>query len=97
MSWGGRLLVVGFAAGEIPRIPLNLTLLKSTSIVGVFWGGWMMRDPAAFRALLVEVLDQIGAGRLRPHVSARYPLDRVAEALRDVTERRVQGKIALVI
>jgi NADPH2:quinone reductase len=96
MRWGGRLLVIGFAAGEIPRIPLNLTLLKSTSIVGVFWGGWMMRDPAAFRALQIEVLEQIRDGKLRPHVFATYPLERVAEALRAVADRRVQGKIALV-
>jgi NADPH2:quinone reductase len=96
MSWNGRLLVIGFAAGEIPKIPLNLTLLKSTSVVGVFWGGWMMRDPGAFRALQIEVLEQIRDGKLRPNVFATYPFERVVEALRDIADRRVQGKIALV-
>jgi NADPH2:quinone reductase len=95
INWNGRLLVIGFAAGEIPKIPLNLTLLKSASIVGVFWGAWCMRDPVASRQLLIEILEMIRDGKLRPNIYKSYPLARAAEALRDVLERRVQGKVAL--
>jgi NADPH2:quinone reductase len=96
INWNGRLLVIGFAAGDIPKIPANLTLLKSCSVVGVFWGAWMMRDPAAGRALMEEILGLMRDGKLRPNVYATYPLDQAARALRDVLERRVQGKIAIV-
>jgi len=96
MAWGGRFLVIGFAAGEIPRIPLNLTLLKSCSIIGVFWGAFSMREPERNRALLEELFDWYREGKVRPLVSATYPLERAAEALREITERRARGKIVLI-
>jgi NADPH2:quinone reductase len=95
LAWRGRLLVVGFAAGEIPRIPLNLALLKGCAIVGVFWGDFAKREPDR----LAERVRQLGAwyaeGRLRPHVSAVLPLDRAVEALQMMATRRVTGKVVL--
>jgi NADPH2:quinone reductase len=96
-AWNGRLLVIGFAAGEIPRVPTNLTLLKSVSIVGVYWQSWIMREPAAARALHAELLSWIAEGKLRPHIFARYPLADAPRALRDLLDRRVQGKAVLEV
>jgi NADPH2:quinone reductase len=96
-AWDGRFLVIGFAAGEIPRVPLNLALLKGCSIVGVFWGMAMARDPARGRGQLEEILNWAADGSLRPHVHARYPLSRALDALRDVDQRRVQGKVVVVM
>jgi NADPH2:quinone reductase len=95
IAWGGRFLVVGFAAGEIPRITLNLPLLKGCEIVGVSWGGFLRRDPLRTRAHLKELVDLYSAGKLRPSVTARYSLDRAAKALMEVMERRVKGKIVI--
>ncbi len=95
IAWRGRLLVVGFAAGEIPRIPLNLPLLKGCSVVGVFWGDFTRREPERF----VDQMRQLGVwyahGRIRPHIAARYPLDRAAEALRLLADRKAAGKVVL--
>jgi NADPH:quinone reductase len=96
-AWEGRLLVIGFAAGDIPRIPTNLTLLKGCSIVGVFWGMAMAREPARGRAQLQELLGWAKDGSLKPHVHARYPLDRALDALRDIEHRRVRGKAVVVM
>jgi NADPH:quinone reductase len=95
IAWRGRLLVVGFASGDIPKIPLNLTLLKGCSIVGVFWGNFTRREPEGFRAQMRQLGEWYAEGRLKPHVSGRYPLDRVAEALRLMADRKVTGKIIL--
>jgi NADPH2:quinone reductase len=95
-AWEGRFLVIGFAAGDIPRIPLNLTLLKGCSIVGVFWGMAMARDPARLRGQLAELLAWTADGSLTPHVHARYPLERALDALKDVESRRVRGKAVVV-
>jgi NADPH2:quinone reductase len=96
-AWRGRLLAVGFAAGEIPKIPLNLPLLKGCAIVGVFWGEFARREPRAF----AESIAQLGAwyreGKLRPHVSQILPLEKAAEALRLMAERRVKGKVVLTV
>ena len=97
MAWGGRFLVIGFAAGDIPRIPLNLPLLKVYSIVGVFWGSFMERDPKHGRENIHELITWINEGKLKPHVSATYPLERVADALNDLMERKVTGKAVLVM
>jgi NADPH2:quinone reductase len=96
MAWGGRYLVIGFAAGDIPRIPLNLPLLKSCSIVGVFYGAFTMREPARHAELSAELLGWLAEGRIRPLVSATYPLERAADALNDVLTRKVVGKAVLV-
>jgi NADPH2:quinone reductase len=96
-AWRGRLLVVGFAAGDIPRIPLNLTLLKGCSIVGVFWGEFTRREPAAFSASIAQLERWYAEGKLRPHVSATFPLERAADALALMAAREVKGKIVLVV
>lgn len=96
-AWRGRLLVVGFAAGEIPRIPLNLPLLKGCSVVGVFWGDFTRREPDRFRESVAQLGRWHAEGRLRPHVSATFPLERAADALRMLAERRATGKIVLTV
>jgi NADPH2:quinone reductase len=97
MAWGGRFLVIGFTAGEIPRIPLNLPLLKGYSIVGVFWGAFTERDPRHNQENLQELLTWFEEGKLKPHVSATYPLERTADALNDMMQRKVKGKVVLVM
>jgi NADPH2:quinone reductase len=96
-AWRGRLLVVGFAAGDIPKIPLNLTLLKGCSIVGVFWGEFARREPTAFAASIAQLVRWHAEGKLRPHVSATFPLERASEALALMAAREVKGKIVLVV
>lgn len=96
MNWQGRYLVIGFAAGEIPRVPLNLTLLKGCDIVGVFWGASMARDPKTGLANLKEITNWIAEGKLKPHVSARIPLARAGEAIRLLMDRKAQGKVVVV-
>jgi NADPH2:quinone reductase len=96
MAWRGRFLVIGFTAGEIPKIPLNLALLKGCSIVGVWWGGFMRNEPEFSAACTAELMDWFREGRVKPHISARYPLARAAEALEQVAQRKVVGKVVLV-
>ncbi len=93
---GGRHLVVGFAAGAIPEIPLNLTLLKECQIVGVAWGAWSLRNPEAQKANQQTLFEMFTKGVLSPHVSRRYRLEEVPEALRAMDERRVLGKFVIV-
>ena len=95
LAWRGRLLVVGFAAGEIPRLPLNLPLLKGAAVVGVFWGDFARREPKAFSASVRQLARWYGEGRLRPHVSQTLPLERAAEAIALLASRKVKGKIVL--
>jgi len=97
IAWGGRLLVIGFAAGAIPKIPLNLYLLKNAAAIGVFWGEMIMREPAQHRANMIEVLDWVAQGRLKPHVHATYPLARIGEAIDALDKRRVTGKLIVEI
>jgi NADPH2:quinone reductase len=94
IAWEGRFLVIGFTAG-IPSIPLNLTLLKSCQIVGVFYGAMTMRDPALARSIGDELLGRVATGELRPYVSGRYPLERAGEALRLLIDRKVVGKVVV--
>jgi NADPH:quinone reductase len=96
IAWRGRLLVVGFAAGEIPKIPLNLTLLKGCSIVGVFWGDFLRREPDSFAASVQQLGAWYREGRLRPHISGRYPLAQTAEAIKLMAARKVVGKLLVV-
>jgi NADPH2:quinone reductase len=96
MAWGGRFLVVGFAAGDIPRIALNLPLIKGCSIVGVWWGAFSKRDWNAHRANLAQLGRWHAEGRIRPHISATYPLERAADALNALAQRGVTGKVVLV-
>jgi NADPH2:quinone reductase len=96
IAWNGRMLVIGFAAGDIPRIPLNLTLLKGCSIVGVFWGSFTEREPQRNQEHLQELLTWFAQGKIKPHISATYSLDQAADALNDVMNRKVKGKVVLV-
>lgn len=95
IAWEGRLLVIGFAAGEIPKLPLNLTLLKSCDVVGVFWGAFTQRDPAGHRANTEQLMRWCLEGKLSSHVHAIYPLSEATAALRAIAARQVMGKVIL--
>ena len=95
MAWRGRYLVIGFTTGEIPKLPLNLVLLKGCSIVGVFYGGFAQAEPVRYDAFMQELVGWLADGRIQPAITARYPLERAAEALRVVADRRATGKIML--
>jgi len=97
IAWRGRLLVVGFAAGEIPKIPLNLTLLKGCAIVGVFWGDFARREPARFAGSVAQLGRWFSDGKLKPYVSATFPLERAADALTLMAARKAIGKIVLTV
>jgi NADPH:quinone reductase len=95
IGWGGRYLVVGFANGEIPALPLNLPLLKGASLVGVFWGEFIARQPADFINDLTALFTWLAQGKLRPHISARYPLAQGAQALQYLLDRKATGKVVI--
>lgn len=95
LAWGGRFLVIGFASGQIPSLPLNLLLVKGASAVGVFWGEFVRRDPAGFRADMVSVLQAVTAGQLRPHIHAVLPFTEVKTALAMLEQRQATGKTVL--
>jgi NADPH:quinone reductase len=97
IAWRGRLLVVGFTTGEIPKMPLNLPLLKGCSIVGVFWGDFLRREPDAFAASVAQLGRWYAAGKLQPHVSATFPLDRAVEAFNLMAGRKAIGKVVLTM
>jgi NADPH2:quinone reductase len=93
LAWGGRHLVIGFAAGEIPRLPLNLMLLKSCAVIGVYWGAWARQASGEFRTALERVARWCAEGRLSAHVQAVYPLAETATALDALASRKVMGKL----
>ncbi|HJV85765.1 MAG TPA: NADPH:quinone oxidoreductase family protein [Noviherbaspirillum sp.] len=95
IGWRGRYLVIGFANGEIPKLPLNLPLLKGASIVGVFWGEFTRREPKANQAAMQELLKWMAEGKLRPHISGRYALAETPHALNDMAARKVTGKVVI--
>jgi len=95
LAWRGRLLVVGFAAGEIPKLPLNLPLLKGAAVIGVFWGDFARREPKAFAESYRQLARWYGEGRLKPHVSQTMPLERAAEAIELLASRQAKGKVVL--
>lgn len=97
MAWNGRFLVVGFAAGDIPKVPLNLTLLKGCSIVGVFWGAFTRKEPENNRRNNEDLMQFFVQGKVRPHIHATYPLEQAAQALNEVMNKRVSGKVVLTI
>lgn len=92
----GRHLVIGFAAGDIPKIALNLLLLKQSALIGVFWGAFARSAPEKNAENIAELMDWFAQGKLKPHISAKYPIERFAEALDVVMERAVKGKVVLV-
>lgn len=96
MAWGGRYLVIGFAAGDIPRVPLNLPLLKGCDIQGVLYGAHAQRDPAAVRVEIEELLSLYLSGAIRPHVSARFPLSQGGDAIAAIASRQALGKLVVV-
>jgi NADPH2:quinone reductase len=95
LGWEGRYLVIGFAAGEIPKLPLNLVLLKSCDIRGVIWGAWVARNPQGQRALMTEIVRWCAEGKLSAHVHKVYPLAEISAALKAIADRKVMGKIVL--
>ncbi len=96
IGWRGRYLVIGFANGQIPALPLNLMLLKGASVVGVFWGDYVRREPQSNAADMQDMMALLAKGVLRPHVSASYPLDQVPQALNDMAARKVTGKVLIL-
>ena len=97
IGWYGRVLVIGFAAGDIPKLPINLVLLKSCQVVGVFYGAWSGRFPEENSENFDEMFQMHADGKLKPLIGARFPLDQYAEALNTLSERRALGKVVLEI
>jgi NADPH:quinone reductase len=97
VAWRGRFVVVGFAAGDIPKIPLNLPLLKGSAILGSSLGGWMRREPDGFAESMRQLLQWHADGRLRPHIDRVFPLERAAEAIAYMAGRHVRGKVAVTV
>jgi NADPH2:quinone reductase len=97
LAWRGRHLVVGFAAGEIPKLPLNLALLKGASLVGVFWGDFARRQPKEFAQSIRQLGRWYAEGKLKPHVSQTLPLEKAVEALKLMAARQVKGKLVLTV
>ncbi|MGJ8669858.1 MAG: NADPH:quinone oxidoreductase family protein [Oceanococcus sp.] len=97
IAWRGRFLVVGFANGEIPKIPLNLTLLKGCSIAGVFWGDFVKREPMNLMMDLRTLIGWFADGSIKPHIAATYPLERGGEAIRALMDRKVSGKVVVTM
>ncbi len=96
MAWEGRLLVIGFASGTIPKLPVNLTLVKNFSVVGVFWGAFIEREPEVYADNMRELLGFYQAGKVRPVIEGSYPLAEAASVLKRVLGRDVSGKLVLV-
>lgn len=96
IGWRGRYLVVGFANGEIPKLPLNLALLKGASLVGVFWGEFTKREPKKNLAAMQQMMGWMAEGKIRPLISARYSLAQVPEALKALESRQATGKVVIV-
>jgi len=95
MAWEGRFLVIGFAAGEIPKIPLNLALLKNCQIVGVFWGAWTLMFPAEHEKNLQELFDLHADGKINPEISDRFSLEESAAAIAHLKDRKAKGKVII--
>lgn len=93
--WNGRVLVVGFASGDIPSIPLNLSLVKGVSVIGVFWGRFNIEEPENSRANNQVIMDWVGDGKLRPAVQRTFPMNEALEALRWVGERKAIGRVVV--
>lgn len=96
IGWRGRYLVVGFANGEIPKLPLNLTLLKGASLMGVFWGEFAKREPKANMAAMRQLMGWLAEGKIKPRISGRYALADTAAALNDMAARKVTGKVVIL-
>jgi NADPH2:quinone reductase len=95
-AWGGRLLVVGFAAGDIPKIPINLALLKERSIVGVYWGESVKHDPEGHLRNVKQLVEWLAAGKVKPVISERVPLSEAVDAMKRMINRQVKGKVVIL-
>ena len=96
MAWGGRLLVIGFAAGDIPKIPINLALLKERSIIGVYWGESIKHDPEGHARNVKQLVEWLAAGKVNPVISERVPLSKAADAMKRMFNRQVKGKVVVL-
>ncbi|MEL7312062.1 MAG: NADPH:quinone oxidoreductase family protein [Pseudomonadota bacterium] len=97
LAWNGRLLVIGFASGEIPKAPANLPLLKGSSIVGVFWGAFTQREPQAHQENMQELAQWFATGALKPHIGHEFPLDQAGAAMNVLANREAMGKVVITI
>lgn len=97
IAWEGRYLVIGFAAGQIPKIPLNLALLKSCQIVGVFWGAFAQKFPGKNMQLMMQLIQWFNTGDIKPHIHATYPLEDAPKALEEMMARKVKGKVVITM
>jgi NADPH:quinone reductase len=97
IAWEGRYLVIGFAAGDIPKIPLNLALLKGCDIVGVFWGTWTSKNPGLFLDSLAELMALYEQGKIKPYVSERFTLAKGADAIAHLGSRKAMGKVVVTV
>ena len=97
IAWEGRYLVIGFASGRIPTLPVNIALLKNASLVGLFWGAYLLRDPALIQRSFQQLLNWYSEGLLRPHVHRTYDLKDAPKALEDLINRRAMGKLVLTV
>lgn len=95
MNWNGRYLVIGFASGDIPTIPLNLTLLKGTSVVGVFWGAHTLCEPKEHLECIAELMKFYQEGKIKPKIASIYVLEDTPKAIQEISERRAKGKIII--
>ncbi len=97
MAWNGRLLIVGFAAGDIPKIPANLALLKGCSIVGVFWGAFTQQEPMVNMQNIMELFQLFGQGKIKPRISQVFKFEEYEQALAALTSRTAKGKVVLEV
>lgn len=97
LNWGGRFLVIGFAGGEIPKIPLNLALLKSIDIRGVFWGAHTQRETKDHMSNMKDIMDMFDSGEINPRISNSYPLEDFADAFAELFNRKAMGKVVLTM
>ena len=95
MAWKGRLLIIGFASGEIPKFPINLALVKGYSLVGVFWGSFTQREPQVYAENMAELMGWYIAGKIKPMVESTFPLSKAVEALEFIHDRKATGKVVL--
>jgi NADPH:quinone reductase len=97
INWEGRLLVIGFASGRIPELPVNLTLVKNCSVVGVYWGAYAQKDPAVLTGSLMTLFGWYQSGGLKPHISDTFPLAETSAAFKTLIERRAKGKVVVTV